>query len=356
MNSRALALLAVLTLSCAVLAAQAPAQPQAPAAPGGPVVGTCNYSPVVANLDTSVEFYTKVAGLQFGMPNTIGDANRSLLEIHGTPKATMRWAAARMPGGTCGIELVEFGGIDRKPVQPKPYDIGATTLILQVRDMDAAVARAKEAGATIVSAGGAVIPFPNGRGGGAVLFRDPDGHYLEFLQLPPQPGRGQGGAPASPDAPQGGGNIVTWRPRIVVADGDKAAQLYRDLGFQVPPVQFAKNKVFTDLNAMGDVAFRIHNADVPGGTRLEIVDFQDLPRATVKPRVQDPGAARFQLRVNDITKVAAAVKAAGGEVVSSGGKAYGLPAGRGGMITAQAVRDPNGLYLVLVAQIPGAIR
>jgi predicted enzyme related to lactoylglutathione lyase len=237
-------------------------------------------------------------------------------------------------------------------VQPRPYDVGATTLVLQVKDMDTAVARAKEGGAQIISAGGNVVPFPNGRGG-AVLFKDPDGHYVEFLQLP---AAAQGSGAAGSDAPRGNDNIVTWRPRIVVADGGKAAQLYRDLGFQVPAVQFAKNKVFTDLNAMSDVAFRIHNADVPGGTRLEIVDFQDLPHATVKPRVQDPGAARFQLRVNDLSKAAQTVTAAGGTIVSTNGKAFGLPAGRGGMITAQAVRDPNGLYLVLVEQIQGALR
>lgn len=312
----------------------------------GPVVGTCNFSPVVSNLDRAIDFYSKAIGLQIGTTNTITGANRSLLDIHGTPKASMRWAAARMPGSNCGVELVEFGSIDRQPVQPKPYDPGATTLVLQVRDLASAVARARQTGAQIVSAGGNVISFPNGRGG-AVLFKDPDGHYVEFLQLAPQPG-----AAAPPDD----SNIVTWRPRIVVENGDAAVKLYRDLGFQVPPVEFARNKVFTDLNAIDDVPFRIHNADVPGGTRLEIVDFQGLPHATVRPRVQDPGAARFQLRVTDLPKVAQLVTAAGGSVVSTNGKAYGLPAGRGGMMTAQAVRDPNGLYLVLVEQIARAIR
>jgi catechol 2,3-dioxygenase-like lactoylglutathione lyase family enzyme len=312
----------------------------------GPVVGTCNFSPVVSNLDRAIDFYSKAIGLQVGMVNTITDANRSLLDIHGTPKASMRWAAARMPGGTCGVELVEFGGSDRTPVQPRPYDVGATTLVLQVRDMASAVARAKQAGAQIVSAGGNVISFPNGHGG-AVLFKDPDGHYVEFLQLPAQSGT---------PAPQGADNIITWRPRIVVNDGDKAVALYRELGFQVPSVEFGKNKVFTDLNAIGDVAFRIHNADVPAGTRLEIVDFQGLPHATVRPRVQDPGAARFQLRVTDVPKVAHLVTDAGGSIVSTSGRAYELPAGRGGTITAQAVRDPNGLYLVLTGQSAGGAR
>ena len=344
----AAAVLAFTALAFVRAGAQAPTQPQPPAAAAGPVVGTCNFSPVVANLDKSIEFYSKAIGLPVGAVQTIGAANISLLDIHGTPKASMRWAAARMPGGGCGIEIVEFSRIDRKPIDPKPTDVGAITLVLQVRDIDAAVTRAQAAGARIVSAGGKVAPFPNGRGGGAVLFKDPDGHYVEFLQLP--------GAPGAPAPAQGDGNIVTWRPRIVVADADKAAQLYRDLGFQVPAVQFAKNKVFADLNAIDDVPFRIHNADVPGGTRIEIVDFQGLRQNTVKPRVQDPGAARFQLRVSDLAKVAETVKAAGGEVVSSNGKAYALAAGRGGMITAQAVRDPNGLYLVLIEQVEGAIR
>jgi predicted enzyme related to lactoylglutathione lyase len=153
-------------------------QAPAPSATPGLATGTCNFSPVVADLDRAVDFYEKALGLQFtaaDAPTRKFDAATPLVDIHGVKGGAMRWASARPPGSRCGIELVEFAKVNRTPVQPRPQDPGATTLILMVRDIAPAFARAKQAGATIVSSGGAVIPLANGRGG-AVLVKDLYGH------------------------------------------------------------------------------------------------------------------------------------------------------------------------------------
>jgi hypothetical protein len=62
----------------------------------------------------------------------------------------------------------------------------------------------------------------------------------------------------------------------------------------------------------------------------------------------------MQLQVRDVDAVIESLKAAGGDVVSTGGTTVGLP-GRGGTTTKVAiVRDPNNLFLVLIQAAPAA--
>lgn len=316
----------VLALSAAGAAAQT-------AAPAGPVVGTCNFSPVVANLEQAVAFYSQAIGLPVGPVQTIGAANVALLDIHGTPRAAMRWAAARLPGG-CGVEIVEFGGVDRTPFHPGPLDAGATTLVLEVRDLTAALARAAAAGARVVSAGGDAVDLGAGH---AALLADPDGHYVELMQ-------------GNPNLTPSSGDVVAWHPRLVVSNGEAAAALYRTLGFTVQPAHFEKHATFNALNGVRGKRVRIQRAELRSETAVELVDVQGAHAGAIRTRVQDPGAARFQLRVTDLDSVTRAVTAAGGRVISTDGHAFSLPAGRGRAIQAQAVRDPNGLTLVLIKQ------
>jgi hypothetical protein len=72
------------------------------------------------------------------------------------------------------VELVEFVDVDRKAVQRRLQDPGAVTLILLVRDIDAAFARLKQAGAPVVSTGGAPINMSPTNTTRAVIVKDPD--------------------------------------------------------------------------------------------------------------------------------------------------------------------------------------
>ena len=57
----------------------------------------------------------------------------------------LRWVSVFIPGSRWRLELLEFTEIDRKPVMARPQDPGAMTLVLQVRDVDALLAKLKEA-------------------------------------------------------------------------------------------------------------------------------------------------------------------------------------------------------------------
>ena len=87
-----------------------------------------------------------------------------------------------MPNIRCGVELVEFANVDRKAVHRRYQDPGAVTLILIVRDIDAAFAPLKKAGVPVVTAGGAPIAMSTTNKTRAVIVQDPDGHFVELVQ------------------------------------------------------------------------------------------------------------------------------------------------------------------------------
>ena len=73
-----------------------------------------------------------------------------------------------------------------------------------------------------------------------------------------------------------------------------------------------------------------------------------VSRTAIRPRLQDPGATRFQLRLRDLDATIAPLKAAGSTVVSTGGE----PAILAGGVRAAIMPDPNGLFFVLIQAPP----
>src|SRR5262245_16922396 len=146
--------LGILLLSSVALFAQAPQT----APPSDLVIGSGNFSPIVSDLEKSLKFYSELVGAT--APATtpaFSNTDTALLNFLGAPTAQIRFSTVRIPGSSAGIEIVEFKDIDRKPVRPRVQDPGATMLLLFVRDVDAALSRAKAAGARVVTLGGAPI-------------------------------------------------------------------------------------------------------------------------------------------------------------------------------------------------------
>jgi catechol 2,3-dioxygenase-like lactoylglutathione lyase family enzyme len=335
-------LVVTLALTCgmAIVAAQAPAPPPPGTAPAGDVVlGTGNYSPIVQDLDKAIDFYGGLLGLAVPPPQTPGPrafgADPALLAMFGMPGAQLRYVTARIPGSTVGVEMVEAKGIDRKPVHPKPQDPGGMTLILLVRDMAAAFAPLKKAGVPVVTPGGEPIAFGQNNAARGVIVADPDGHYVELLQLAQVP---ETNAPAD-------SNIVGARVRVTVADTERAMRIYRDvLHFQPQIGSFSTNPLL-DLMGLKGAELRLTNAQVPGSAlRMEFVELKGVSGAPIKPRLQDPGATRQQIRVRDLDATIAGLKAAGSTVVSTGGAPATLQGGR----KAAIMPDADGLFFVLI--------
>jgi catechol 2,3-dioxygenase-like lactoylglutathione lyase family enzyme len=326
--------------------AQAPAAP-APTgpAPTGLIVGSGNFfSPIVADLDAAVAFYRDGLGLDVqGTPGN-ADANPALRNMFGLPDAQLRWLIGRPGGMRTGVEMVEISKANGRALTRRMQDTGAFTLIAFVRDIDATLTRLKSLRAPIVTPGGAAVTIPFGGTQKAKLavVTDPAGHFVELIQ-PDQ-------LPDTQAAPTS--NVVSVRVRVTVQDAEKSARLYRDvLGMREPRPMGAFRKDPEVMAAFGvpGAEWRAAILEVPTtGLVFELIEFKGVGGRVVKGDIQDPGSTRIQLQVRDVDATIAALKQAGGAVVSAGGTTVELP-GRGGATTKVAiVRDPDNLFLVLL--------
>jgi catechol 2,3-dioxygenase-like lactoylglutathione lyase family enzyme len=343
MRVKCATIVAVAWLASASAGAQAPA-PAGPAA-SGPVVGSGNFfSPIVSDLDKAIAFYRDGLGLDVQGTPANADANPALRNMFGLPDAQIRWSVGRPPAMRAGVEIVEVKKAGGRRAERRIQDAGAFTLIVLVRDINAAFARVKQTGAPVVTSGGAPIAVGPSKIK-AVIVRDPDGHFVELAQPEPAP------PTAAPDS----ANVIGVRVRLTVDDAEKAMRLYWDaLGLRgVTPGIFASDKSVLDLLGLRSGEYRVSTGQVPtSGLGLEFLDFKGVDRRAVHASIQDPGSTRMQLQVRDVEEAIAVLKRDGGTVVSTGGGTVDLP-GRGGATTKVAiVRDPNNLFLVLLQAAP----
>jgi predicted enzyme related to lactoylglutathione lyase len=106
---------------------------------------------VVESLDRTLALYRDQLGWPFGKA-TPSDS-KAFQDLTGLPAAKSRHSVATAPDGAL-YELVEFQGVNRTPLGTRVQDPGSTRFQLIVSDLDAALARFKEAGGSVVSAGG----------------------------------------------------------------------------------------------------------------------------------------------------------------------------------------------------------
>jgi predicted enzyme related to lactoylglutathione lyase len=330
---------AALVANVAVPTGQAPAPPPGAAPPGDVVVGSGNFSPIVQDLDKAIEFYGTLLGLTVPPAQAPGprpfSTDPAIRNMFGMPGAQLRWVVARVPGSTLGVEMVEAKDIDRKPVRPRPQDSGGMTLILLVRDINAAFAPLKKAGVPVVTPGGEPMAVGQNNAARGIIVSDPDGHFVELLQPSPLP---ETTAPAD-------SNIIGARVRMTVADTDATMRVYKDLLQFQPEVGSFGTIPLLNLMGLKNAQIRLTNAQVPGSTlRLEFIELKNASGSVLRPRLQDPGAARLQLRLKDLDSTIAKLKTGGSTVISTGGEPIALQGG----VRAAIMPDPNGLYLVLI--------
>ena len=316
-----------LFVSACLFAALAPGQAAAPNA-----VKLTKYILGVADLDNTFAFYHAL-GLDLqnnapsltAKPNTLNDALRGLVDVPAGTK--FRNMMLKIPGAAFPIEVTEFTNMDVRAAKPRIQDPGASLLVLDVDDLNAALAAAKQAGGVVVTTGGAPVKRASGPGS-VVTVKDPDGYYVELAQ--------------TAEAPSGSGKVTgAGFGSMVVQNAEKAASFYRDqLGFTVKMNAWTSN-YDTNLGTRG-VQVQIAEVTVPGTTlSWRFVEFKGVDRKPYTPRIPDPGAPAIGLQVRDIEAAIAAVKDAGGSSVTQGGSVK-LGNGKVGF-----VRDPNGLLVEL---------
>jgi len=312
----------------------------------GPAVGVRAIIHSVGDLDKTVAFYRDGLGLQpvgpGGKPMTALPTPRPLDEdlskFTDTHGAKFRNASFKIPGASLELELTEFTGTPRKQATPHMQDPGAATLVLNVRDVDAALDGVKKNGGSVLSIGGEPMKLGGETSKSRSVFvRDPDGFMLELAGIQPLP---KTTAPAD-------SNVIGGRIGVTIKDTDQTLKFYHDvLGFETKPAApaFATNPTIASLIDAKGANWRISMAKVPGSpVDFELLEFKDVPRKDFALRVPDIGSPAVSIHVKDVEASMKSVAANGGSIVTRGGEPVKL-----GPAMGVFVRDPNGLLIELI--------
>jgi catechol 2,3-dioxygenase-like lactoylglutathione lyase family enzyme len=311
---------------------------QSPAATG--VLGVGTFTAFVENMDRSLAFFHDAFGMEVPAFPAVGErpynrANPQLFAMFDIAGARERHQSARVPGSRVTLELMEIQDVPHQTIPLRIQDPGTATLVLIVRDLDATIARVKQANATIATPGGKPVVFSDGTR--AILIHDVDNRFIELRQ------------PASPPST---GDIIDMRLMITVNNMDETNRAYRDvLGFTVEgETAFAPDAAMRALTGLTSAEVRRSRVQAPGATLwIEFVEFKGVDRTPLRMRIQDRGAARLQLRVQDAEAMTSRMKAAGFKVFSEGGVAVPIPPNFKGALVA----DPNNFFLTPFAPCDG---
>ena len=306
------------------------------------IVRISKYIISVSNAERSAAFYQGVFGIPFANGASALPPSQpvpELVQALTSVKAPAMFRATlfAIPGAADDFvfEQTEFIGPPRPKDRPRMQDPGASFLVLNVRDLDAAIAGVKRLGGTIVSTG--EQPVAN-NGNRAIFASDPDGSFIEMIQPPNVPAAGTSKS------------LAFGSPRVafVVADVEKAGRFYRDtFGFDVRmPGPWNEDQRMAGLPGLPGSKVRSATVTVPGKTlSWQFYEYEGLPRTPYLRNVPDPGAPAVGFEVRDTAAALAAIKAAGGSVVSAGGKPV---EGR----NLAFARDPNGVLLEVIQVTP----
>src|SRR5712691_5136334 len=308
-------------------------QPPAPIVQAVEAVGM-----TVADMDRSLEFYTKVLSCEKVSDVEVwGSEYEQLQGVFG-----LRMRVVRMRLGDDLIELTEYLTPRGRPVpgNSRGNDGWFQHIAIIVSDMDRAYARLREAKVQHASPAPQRLPDWNPKAGGirAFYFRDPDGHFLEVLWFPS--GKGD---------PKWQG--VTSRlflgidhTAIVVGDTVASLRYYRDvLGLQVAGESENFGPEQERLNNVFGARLRITTLRAAAGPGVELLEYlapRDGRPAPVDLKANDLAHWQIYFVVSDAEAAFSAVRAARGVVISPG--VVALTDGRLGFRHGVLVRDPDG--------------
>lgn len=133
----------------------------------------------VADIDRSVRFYRDVLGFEVAFAwNPQADYIRTMV---GSPEADIHAAILRMPGSDYFLEILEYRGVDKQPVDTDTKNPGTAHIAFFTDDCQGLYEELRSKGVESVSEPVTPTIGPN-IGGRAVYMIDPDGVRLEFIQ------------------------------------------------------------------------------------------------------------------------------------------------------------------------------
>jgi len=222
----------------------------------------------VSDMDRSVEFYSKV--LSFEKVSETEAEGPEYEHLEGVFGARARTARMRLGGEF--IELTEFLAPRGLPVPPdtRANDRWFQHIAIITSDMAHAYQWLRENKVQHASSGPQRLPDWNKNAAGiqAFYFRDPDGHFLEVLQFPPDKGSAKWHEP--------GGKLFLGidHTAIVVSDTGASLRFYRDvLGLQVTGDSENYGIEQEHLNNVFGARLRITSLRAASGPGVEFLEY-----------------------------------------------------------------------------------
>jgi catechol 2,3-dioxygenase-like lactoylglutathione lyase family enzyme len=329
-----------------VSAGQRPSSSAQEQGSGPEVLGLGSYSPIVADLEKSLEFYGKI-GLEIPPPAKPGPRmytlNQGLLHMLGTPNGKERHVAARIPGANMSAEIVELGNVERKPTRLRFQDPGTITVAFLVRNVDSVLQTLRQAGAHIITPGGAPVTMADGSR--SLLVDDPDGRPIEIRQPNPLP---ETTAPAT-------SNIIGAHIIWVINDTEQTTHAYRDVlgSFKIESdPRFTTDKSLQALTGLENAQVRRSSLQAPRSTMaFELLELKGVDRKPLRTQLQDPGSTRMQVRVRGLDAIVEKMKGLGSHIVAK----EGTPVKVMPNLIVAVMPDPNNLFLTLLEPCDGCM-
>jgi catechol 2,3-dioxygenase-like lactoylglutathione lyase family enzyme len=314
----------------------------------------------VSDLDRSIDFYSKV--LSFEKVSESEFAGSEYEHLEGVFGLRMRTARLRLGGEY--IELTEYLAPKGRPA---PQDARANDRWFQhiaiiTSDMDRAYKRLRAFKVQHASTGPQRLPDWNRNAAGiqAFYFRDPDGHFLEVLEFPPDKGDPKWHRSASfQNAPALFLGID--HTAIVISDTEASLKFYRDvLGMKVVGESENYGTEQEHLNNIFGARLRItslHAAEGPGVEFLEYLAPRD--GRPYPPEEQANDLIHWQTRFVGarIDEAASALQTSRSKLISTGVVELTAPdhdgkrqSDKAGFQRSIVVRDPDGHAVQLVQQ------
>lgn len=298
----------------------------------------------VADLDRSVAFYEQALGFARIAERTTTDP--ALDAVTGVPGTRLRTATLRL-----GDESVELDQYLAPPGRAIPADSRAVDLWFQhfaivVSDMDRAHAHLSRFGVETISTAPQTLPEWNIAAAGvrAYKFRDPDGHPLELLFLPPGKGNPKWQSPTDRLF------LGIDHSAITVTDTARSTDFYRGLlGLHVLGGSLNSGPTQEQLDDTPGAVVQVTglhpaSADGPGVELLQYLTPGAGRPFPADARADDLVHARTVIETDDLEPLAARLRQARVPFVSTGVvRLPGHPYRR-----QLLVRDPDGHAVLLV--------
>ena len=296
---------------------------------------------VVSDMDRSVAFYSQVLTFEkVSDVEVFGDDYEHLEGLFG-----IRIRVVRLRLGGESIELKEFLTPQGRPMlaDSRSNDRWFQHIAIIVSDMDRAYRILREHNVKHASTGPQTLPgyIKNAAGIRAFYFRDPDNHFLEILQFPPDKG--------DPKWHPGGDKLFLGidHTAIVISDTEASLKFYRDtLGMRVTGESENYGSEQEHLNNVFGARLRITSLRAAAGPGVELLEY--LAPLTGRPmpndsRANDLWAWETYIVTTDVRALAQVLRDQKQSFVSSG--LVRLSEAMLGFRDGFLVRDPDGHIL-----------